>query len=79
MHGDGGRDIRFDRVEELAELDAAMAPMTRAHDPRGLHIERREQRRGAVPFVVVRAALDLPRDLGGHLGASLLSRQGTTH
>ncbi len=52
---------RVDRVEELPKFDGAVASMKLRHDLRGLDIQGGEERRGAMPFVVVRPAFHLPR------------------
>lgn len=46
---------------KIAELDGAMALLVQADDLAGLGIQRGEQTGGAVPRIVVGAALDLPR------------------
>lgn len=43
MHFEAGRDLRFDGVEELAELQRAMAPEAAADHPADLHVECGEQ------------------------------------
>src|ERR1700738_2763472 len=53
--------VALDFVEELAELLGAVARHAFADDRSRLHIERSEQRRRAVAFVVVGAPLDLTR------------------
>src|SRR5471030_3281757 len=57
MHLQLRRDVGFDRTQELQELNAAMAPMQLADDFSGSYIQGREQRRGAMAFVIVRTAL----------------------
>ena len=49
----------FDRVEEAAEFDRAVALVAAADDPAGGDVQRGEQRGGAVTRVVVGAPLDL--------------------
>ena len=51
---------RVDRLQELQELLAPMPPMTFADDFAGGHVERREQRRGAMAAIVVRPPLGRP-------------------
>jgi hypothetical protein len=46
-------------IEELSELDRPMAPMKLTDHLAGGDVERGEQRRRAVPLVVMRPALDL--------------------
>ena len=58
---DIGRDMRFHRVEEAAELGGPVPGETFADDPPGGDVERGEQRGRAMPGIVVRATLDLPR------------------
>ena len=53
------RHVAFDGVEEGAKLGRAMAALGLADHVAGLRVERREQARGAVPLVVVSAALHL--------------------
>ena len=48
-----GRHLRLDGVEEADELLMAMALHVAADDRAVEHVERGEQRRGAIPFVVV--------------------------
>src|SRR6516162_735364 len=60
VDGEVRRHHALDRVEELPELDTAMAPMTLPHDGAGLHIECRKQRRGAMPAIIMRPPLHLP-------------------
>jgi len=57
MHFQLRRYVGFDRTQELQELSAAMAPVQFADDFSGGDIQGREQRRGAMAFVVVRTAL----------------------
>lgn len=54
-----GGDVGLDMVEELAELGRAMLGIAASYDGSGGYVEGAEQRRGAVPLVVVGAALDL--------------------
>ena len=61
MHLKIPRHGGVDRVQELSELPGPMPLMKLRNQLTGLHVERRKQRRGAMPTVVVRAALDLPR------------------
>src|SRR6478672_8506654 len=69
VHVEAGRNIALDLVEEPAELLGSMARHALADHRAGLHVrlhrhrgdEAREQRRGAVALVIVRAPLDLPR------------------
>ena len=60
-----GRHLRFDGVEEADELLMAMALHAAADDLAFEHVERGEQRRGAVALVV----------MGHRAGAALLHRQ----
>ena len=46
-------------VEKLPELGAAMPPVAFANDLSGLHVERCEQRGGAMARIVVRAPFQL--------------------
>lgn len=57
---DVGGHIRFDGVQKLAEFLRAEAAMELADHPVGLQLQRGEQRRGSIAFVVMRAALHLP-------------------
>jgi hypothetical protein len=54
------RDRGVDRVQELSELDRPMSAMALADHAAALGVEGREERRGPVPDIVVRASLDLP-------------------
>jgi hypothetical protein len=56
----GGHRL-FDRVEELTELDRAVALVAAANDPSGGDVERGKQRGGAVADIVVAAPLGLSR------------------
>ena len=68
VHVEAGRNVALDLVEELAELLSAMSRHALADHRAGLHVRRRchrgdearEQRRGAVALVIVRAPFDLP-------------------
>jgi hypothetical protein len=53
------RDARVDQIEKLSKLCRAVPLMELRDDLTRLRIERREQRRGAVAFVVMRPALHL--------------------
>jgi hypothetical protein len=55
------RNISIDRIEELAKLDGAVPTVQLADDVTSLDIQRGEQRRSAVPFVVVGATLWMTR------------------
>ena len=55
-----GRHGRIDGIEEAAELGGAMSSITAAEDVTGGDIEGGEQRRRAMPPVVVVAPLSLP-------------------
>jgi len=68
----GGRH-GIDRVQKLAELDGAMPAMTFSNDLAAGHLQGGKQRGGAVTFVVVSAAFDLPRS---HREQGLRSVQG---
>src|SRR5207253_10243308 len=59
VHVEIGWDLRLDQIEELTELDGAMALMKLRDDLTRLRVERGEQRGRAVPIVVMRAALHL--------------------
>src|SRR5712692_8085822 len=67
------RDVAVDVVEELAELDAAMAPMMFSDDLAALDVEGRKERGRAVAHVVVGAPLDLT---GPHREYGLTAVQG---
>jgi hypothetical protein len=54
------RDVFLDRIQEATELLRAVARHALADDGAGLDVERGEQRRRAVPLVVVGPPLDLP-------------------
>jgi hypothetical protein len=58
------RHVLLDGVEEVAELYGTMALLILADDFAGLGIQRSKQAGGAVPRIVVGAALDLPRPMG---------------
>jgi hypothetical protein len=68
MHFPMGRELRFQVVQKSDELPAAVAILTGANDLAVEDIERSEQGRGAVAFVVVRLTL---RQTGtqGRIGA----------
>jgi len=51
--------VALDFVEKLTELPGAVTRHAFADDRSCLHVERGEQRRGAVAFIVVGATLDL--------------------
>ena len=53
--------ILLDGIEEVAELFGAMALLVLADDLARLGVQRGKQAGGAVPRIVVGAALDLPR------------------
>ena len=53
------RNGGIDRIEELAELHTAMAPVEFANHRAGLYIQRRKQRRRAMACIVVSPAFDL--------------------
>jgi hypothetical protein len=57
MHFLFGGQLRFQMIEKPDELPAAMAILTGADDFSVEDIERGEQGRGAMAFVVVRLAL----------------------
>src|SRR6201993_600865 len=64
------REVGFHVIEELAELHRARPAMGLADNVGGLDLQSSKQRGGAVPPVVMGAALDLPRTHGQHrLGA----------
>ena len=52
--------LGVDAVEERAELDRAKPPVRLSDNRTGLDVERRKQRGGTVPSVVVRAPFGLP-------------------
>ena len=56
-----GADRGVDRVQERPELDRPIPAVPLADHPATLGVEGREERRGAVPHVVVSAPLDLSR------------------
>ena len=68
MHFPMGRELRFQVVQKSDELPAAVAILSGANDLAVEDIERSEQGRGAVAFVVVRLTL---RQTGtqGRIGA----------
>lgn len=57
MHVEHCRRVGIDSAQELQQLAAAVAPMRLADDLSGRNVERREQRRRAVAFIVVGAPL----------------------
>lgn len=59
MHGEVRRDIGVQLAEEGEEFLVPMPPFALREDLAGLDVERREQRRGAMPRVVVRDPLDI--------------------
>ena len=61
VHIEVGWDILLDHVEEATELGRAMTRHALADDCPCLDVERGEQRRRAMPLVVMGAAFDLPR------------------
>jgi hypothetical protein len=61
VHSESSRDTRLDQVEKLAELRRSVPLMKLGDHFAGLRVERGEQRRGAVSFVVMRPALHLSR------------------
>ena len=64
VHVEISGHVALDFVEELAELLGAVARHAFADDRPRFHVERGEQRRRAVAFVVVGAPLDLTRPHG---------------
>ena len=68
VHIEGGRHAGVQSVQKLPEFDRAMPAMRLADDGTGPHIERGEQRRRAMPLVVMRALFGLAR-LQGSNGA----------
>ena len=52
---------RVDRIEDLPKSDGTMPSMKLGHDRGGCDVERRKQRRRAMPFVIVGPSLGLPR------------------
>src|SRR5947209_6316139 len=65
-----GRHLGFDRVQELAELDGAMAAVQRADHPAGFQVQRGEQRGRTVPLIIVGPSLRLARTKGATAVAS---------
>jgi hypothetical protein len=61
VHVEAAGHLRLDQIQEFAELRRAVSLMELGDHLTGFRIERRKQRRRAVPFVVVRPTLDLPR------------------
>jgi hypothetical protein len=57
MHFELGRDLLLDVLQEAFELAGAMAPVKISDHPSAGDVEGGEQRGGAVPTVVVGAAL----------------------
>jgi len=64
VHVQFGGHVALNRIEELAELLRPVAAIRFAKHGAGFRIERREQRRGAVPFVVVSAPFRLSHAQG---------------
>ena len=64
MHVEIGGHVALDFVEEFAELLGAWRGMHFADDRSRFHVERGEQRRRAVAFLVMGAPLDLTRPHG---------------
>ena len=56
-----GRHSCVDLVEELAELDGAVALVALSDHLAGLYVKGGEERGRAMPDIVVRTALDLAR------------------
>src|SRR5260370_5999688 len=56
-----GRYLGLNDIQEPAELHRAMASVELTDDTAGLQVQRGKQGRGPVTFIVVRAALQLPR------------------
>lgn len=61
MHVQSVGDCCLDAVQEFAELDRAVPEVEIVYHASALHLQRREQRGGAVPYIVMRAPLGLPR------------------
>ena len=61
MHIECGGHLRLDHIEELAKFLRAVAAVQLANHAAGLPFERGKQRGRAMAFVVMRAALHLPR------------------
>lgn len=55
---------RINRIEKLRKSDGAMAGMKFGHELCRFDVQRGEQVRRAVPFVIMRAPLDLARSHG---------------
>jgi hypothetical protein len=55
------RYVGVDLIEKLAKFDGAVTRVAFADHLPSQNVERREQCRRAMPFIVVRAALDLSR------------------
>ena len=64
MHVELGRYVGLDGVEELAELERAVAALELTDHPTRLGIQRGEQTGGSMPQVVVGAAFGLSRAHG---------------
>jgi hypothetical protein len=59
-----GGDFAVDGLQELLELDRAMAAVQPADDFAGGEVQCRVQARGASAFVVVGGALGVPGSIG---------------
>ena len=59
VHGESSRHLGINEIKKFAKLCRSMSLMKLRDDLAGLGIERGEQRRRPMPFVVVRAAFDL--------------------
>ena len=61
MRLESGGHLRLDHIQELAKFGGAMAAVQLADDAAGLQFQRGKQRSSPMAFVVVGAALQLPR------------------
>src|SRR4051794_18007255 len=55
------RHLRINLIQELTKLNRAMSPVELANHLAALRVQGGEQRSGAVTFVVMSPAFDLPR------------------
>jgi len=61
MHLESGGHLRLDHIEELAKFPRAVAAVQLANHAAGLQFQRGKRRSRAMAFVVMCAALHLPR------------------
>src|ERR1700761_6050796 len=73
MHIEADRHVGLDFIEELAEFGSAMTRIALTDDFSRCNVERSEQRRRAMPDVVVAASLRLARPHRKHLLATVES------